>query len=230
MPEEEAFATLVHWMEDFRLRALYKEGMEGLYVRMYQLNALLQDHLPRLHRHLEECGVQCMTFASQWFMALFATDFPLHVVLRIVDIMLVEGVEVLLRFALALLGSNEDVLLELRFEGLLDYLKRHLYNETAFSTVEEFVAEALRYKVSERRLQKLELHARAHFEDLTREKVELVQLRTERREAELRARTAEAKLAEAQAECARIGADLARTKTHYASAQERIEDMVRPAR
>jgi hypothetical protein len=68
-------------------------------------------------------------FASQWFMTLFAYKFPLDLVFRIYDMVFVEGLEAVLKFALALLKRNETHLLELDFEHLLDFLKNGLFEE-----------------------------------------------------------------------------------------------------
>lgn len=57
MPEEEAFCVLVQLMYEYRLRDLYKDGFEMLYVRLYQLNRLMKDQLPKLHEHFESNGV-----------------------------------------------------------------------------------------------------------------------------------------------------------------------------
>ena len=217
----------VRLLEDYQLRPLYKEGMEGTHVRAFQLNALVQEQLPALHRHMEEAGVQPLMYASQWFMALFATDLPLGVVLRVIDVMLVEGADTVLRVALALLRANQDALLKLKFEGMLDHLRHHMYNEAAFRDPSDLIADAFRTRLSERRLTKLEQEGRAHLELTNREKTEMVHLRQERRDAEARARTLEAKLAEAEAENLRIAGELAATKLSLASALASIEDMVR---
>lgn len=42
MPEEQAFCILVKLMYDYGLRDLYKDGFENLYMRLYQLNRLME--------------------------------------------------------------------------------------------------------------------------------------------------------------------------------------------
>ena len=42
MPEEQAFCVLVKLMYDYGLRDLYKDGFENLYMRLYQLNRLME--------------------------------------------------------------------------------------------------------------------------------------------------------------------------------------------
>ena len=230
MPEEEAFASLVRILEDYNLRELYKEGMEGMRVRAYQLNALVQEQLPGLHRHMGECGIQPLMYAAQWFMALYATDFPLAVVLRIVDVMLVEGEDVLMRVALALLRANQEILLKLKFESLLDHLRHHLYTETTFREPSELISEAMRVRLSERRLEKLAEEARAHIADANREKGEMVKLRLERREADARAKAFEAQVMAAGVEHDRLVSELAACKLAHASALERLDEQDRALR
>lgn len=42
MPEEQAFCVLVRLMYGYGLRDLYKDGFENLYLRLYQLNSLME--------------------------------------------------------------------------------------------------------------------------------------------------------------------------------------------
>lgn len=42
MPEEQAFCVLVKLMYDYGLRDMYKDGFENLYLRLYQLNKLME--------------------------------------------------------------------------------------------------------------------------------------------------------------------------------------------
>ena len=53
--------------------------------------------------------------------------YPLELVYCVQDLVFAEGVEAMLRFALALMKRNEHHLLTLEFEQLLEYLKSGLY-------------------------------------------------------------------------------------------------------
>ena len=50
-------------------------------------------------------------YASRWFMTLFADYFPIQVVVRILDIYLMEGRKILFRIALAIFKLLEKELL-----------------------------------------------------------------------------------------------------------------------
>ncbi|XP_053683418.1 rab GTPase-activating protein 1-like isoform X2 [Sabethes cyaneus] len=123
MPEEEAFCVLVALMYNYGLRDMYKLGFESLYLRLYQLNRLMKDHLPDLYEHFYNTGVESHMFASQWFLSLFTARFPLYFVFYILDVFLLDGMTVLFQVALTLLSVCKKDLLELDFEGILKYFR-----------------------------------------------------------------------------------------------------------
>jgi len=123
MPEEQAFCVLLKVMYDYGLRELYKDGFECLYLRLFQLNRLMEERLPRLYQHFNEKGVESHMFASQWFLTLFTARFPLFFVFHIIDVFLLQGMETIFQVALALLMMCKKDLLLLDFENILKYFR-----------------------------------------------------------------------------------------------------------
>lgn len=103
MPEEQAFCVLVKLMYDYGLRDLYKDGFDNLYLRLYQLNRLMEEQLYPLWQHFTVHHVETHMFASQWFLTLFTARFPLYFVFHIIDVFLLQGINTLFQVALALL-------------------------------------------------------------------------------------------------------------------------------
>jgi hypothetical protein len=103
--------------------------MDGLQLRLYQFDGLVQEHLPHVARHLDHQGINSTMYASQWFMTLFAYKFPLNLVFRIYDVIFAEGITSIFKFAIALLKRNQTTILGLDFEHLLDFLKNGLFEE-----------------------------------------------------------------------------------------------------
>lgn len=103
MPEEQAFCVLVKLMYDYGLRDLYKDGFDNLYLRLYQLNRLMEEQLTSLWQHLSEHCVETHMFASQWFLTLFTARFPLYFVFHVIDVFLLQGIDTLFQVSLALL-------------------------------------------------------------------------------------------------------------------------------
>ncbi|KAF5273077.1 hypothetical protein FQR65_LT04819 [Abscondita terminalis] len=123
MPEEQAFCVLVKLMYDYGLRDLYKDGFDNLYLRLYQLNRLMEEQLAPLWQHLTKHHVETHMFASQWFLTLFTARFPLFFVFHVIDVFLLQGIDTLFQVSLALLMTCKKDLLQLDFEGILKYFR-----------------------------------------------------------------------------------------------------------
>ncbi|ODQ58251.1 hypothetical protein WICANDRAFT_56960 [Wickerhamomyces anomalus NRRL Y-366-8] len=128
MGELESFSLLHKLMFGYNIRSLYLPEMPGLHLKLYQFDRLLEDMLPNLHSHLLRQGVRSSMYASQWFLTFFAYKFPLEFVLRIFDIIITEGFESILKFAVALMQANESKLITLNFDDLLEFLKESLFS------------------------------------------------------------------------------------------------------
>lgn len=92
MPEEQAFACMVHLLHTCQLRKLYTPRMELLQLCLYQFDRLVEENLPKVHNHLFEMGIRSTMYASQWFLTLFSYRFPLDFVFRILDLLFAVGV------------------------------------------------------------------------------------------------------------------------------------------
>ncbi|CAG8810271.1 28142_t:CDS:2, partial [Dentiscutata erythropus] len=146
-----AFCVLVKIMKFYNLRGHFLPGMDGLQLRLFQFDHLVEEMLPKLHQHLRSQGINSSMYASQWFMTLFAYKFPLPLVFRIYDTIFMEGIESIFRFSIALLKKNEKKLLEMDFEQLLEYLKSGLfesYQVTATGVLAQLITDT-QYKTNE---------------------------------------------------------------------------------
>lgn len=128
MSEIEAFSLLHKLMYSYNARSLYLPEMPGLLLNLYQFDRLVEDLLPNLHNHFQRQGIRSSMFATQWFLTFFAYKFPLEFVLRIFDLIITEGVESILKFAVTLVQRNEETLLTLKFDELLSFLKDNLFD------------------------------------------------------------------------------------------------------
>ncbi|KAG7795374.1 hypothetical protein KL929_004141 [Ogataea haglerorum] len=127
MEASEAFCMLVKLMNTYDFKQLFVPQMPGLHLKLYQFDRLMEDNLPELYLHLKREGVRSSMYATQWFLTVFGYKFPLEMVLRIYDIVIAEGIESLLKFALNLMMKNQKQLLELSFDDLLPFLKDKLF-------------------------------------------------------------------------------------------------------
>ncbi|KAG0225699.1 GTPase-activating protein [Actinomortierella wolfii] len=151
MPDEEAFCVLARMMSTYGMRGHYTPDMHQLQLRLFQYEQLMEECVPFVYRHFQVQGIKSTMYASQWFMTLFAYKFPLDLVFRVFDIVFVEGVEALLRFAIALLKANHDRLLGMEFEDLVEFLKNGLF-EAYTNDASLFIQDAYNVKVTPKKL------------------------------------------------------------------------------
>jgi hypothetical protein len=109
----------------YPLRSLFLPDMVGLHLLLYQHDKLTEKLLPRLHKHFQNFALNPSMYASQWFLTIFAYNFPFPLVFRIFDIIFAEGaLMTILRFSISLLKKNQDIILALKeFEDILNHLK-----------------------------------------------------------------------------------------------------------
>ncbi|KAI8986941.1 rab-GTPase-TBC domain-containing protein [Pilobolus umbonatus] len=127
MSEESAFCVLIKLMGKYGLRGNFTPRMESLHQQMYQFDNVLQQKLPVVHRHLEHEGVTPSMYASQWFITLFSYRCPIRFSFRVIDLLLIEGTQVLVQIALALIIRNQDKILKLQFEALIQFLCNEIF-------------------------------------------------------------------------------------------------------
>merc|ERR1712224_696789 len=152
MREDDAFLMLISLLENYRMAGLFMPNLPLLNKYFFQLQRLLEIHMPLLYNHLGQQGVEPTMYASQWFMTVCIYNFPFSTVVRLWDIFLAEGVKIIFRIALALLKLNQEALLGESFEQILQTLKQ------APSRVdsEALVQAALGIKLKNRTLKEIE--------------------------------------------------------------------------
>jgi len=123
MPEEQSFGVFVQIMHRYGLRDMFRENFEQLQLRFYQLERLVETRIPDLHAHFQEIGLETHMYASQWFLTLFSAKFPLHLVFRVLDVFLLQGVDTIFQVSLALLMMARKELLTQDFENTMKYFR-----------------------------------------------------------------------------------------------------------
>ena len=173
MPEEDTFAVLVKIMQDYRMREMFKPSMAELGLCMYQLDTLVQEHIPDLYVHFQSQAIHTNLYASSWFLTLFTTSLPLVLSCRVMDCFLSEGMEVIFRIALALLTMGKDELLLQDMEGVIKYFQK--YMPAHFEANQEAVFKlAFDININQKKMKKLE---KEYTTMKTREKEDEIEIR-----------------------------------------------------
>ncbi|CDO93831.1 unnamed protein product [Kluyveromyces dobzhanskii CBS 2104] len=158
--EWQAFSLLTKLLKVYGFRELFLPGMPGLMLKLYQFDTLLEENDPQLYNHLIRQGIRSNMFATQWFLTIFAYKFPLEFVLRIMDIIILEGLESILKFSLTLMMKNSRNLIVLSFESLLEFLKEDLFQHYALKDdpeeydIDKFISDSLEIKLTPLQLER----------------------------------------------------------------------------
>ncbi|KIJ18699.1 hypothetical protein PAXINDRAFT_167263 [Paxillus involutus ATCC 200175] len=213
MPDEEAFSLLVRLMHTYDLRGHFLPEMPKLQLRLF--DRLIEEVLPVLHLHFVRQGIKSSMFCSQWFLTLFSYRFPLDIVFRIYDNCLASGIEAIFAFSIVLLQKNEELLLTLKFDEILTFLKLRVFERYKMESsdeeeeqserqakyrVDEFVQDAISLKITP-----FTLDVYAHeYRDLVKAReahaIEMDALRNSNRALAAKAKELDANLAQLNAE------------------------------
>lgn len=107
-------------VEDLLPADYYSASMIGCHVDQYVFAELIEQKLPKIHRHLERAQLQLPLITLQWFLCLFVNTLPTESALRVWDMFFNEGDKVLFRIAIGLLKMHEAKLLAARY-GRIQY-------------------------------------------------------------------------------------------------------------
>eukprot|EP01132_Coremiostelium_polycephalum_P000894 gene894-1118_t len=110
LSEEEVFHILLRLLEGV-MRDFYIVGMRGLKLRLYQLGRFVKELFPKLHNHLIAIDLDLMIFASPWFLTAFSYHLTEECSIRIIDAILLQGIEAFFSIGLAIFQIIETDLL-----------------------------------------------------------------------------------------------------------------------
>lgn len=125
--EDEAFELMRHLLFNFGLRKQYLPSMNALHLQLYQITRLLRDHQYDLFYHFDHLDISPSLYAAPWFLTLFASQFPLGFVARLLDLIFLIGIEAIFRVALNLLTFHRSSILACTsLESTMHFMKNDL--------------------------------------------------------------------------------------------------------
>lgn len=92
-------------------RSWYTEGMRQLRADTAVLEDLVRERLPSLHEAFRAHNFELMFASSKWFLCLFATALEGEALYRVWDLMLCDGIEVVIRVAFVLVSRRAEMAL-----------------------------------------------------------------------------------------------------------------------
>lgn len=121
--EEESFGVLVCLMDHVGLAGFYCDQLPLFKRYLRACDMLVKETVPDLRVHFKQENVQPAVYLHQWFLTLFINCFPLSMVIIIWDVIICEGLEVVLRIAVSILQVLKDSLMGMQFEEIIKFFK-----------------------------------------------------------------------------------------------------------
>lgn len=142
----------------YNMFGLWTNGVPDLRLRLYQLDKIVEVHLPKLQEHLLSIGLKPAQYCSQWFVTLLASTLPPRRLIRLWDLYFLEGWPFFFRVAVALLSLNESEILRMDLEEASKFFRNQQPRRRFFNvSIRTVLATASRLSISEQQLQRLSL-------------------------------------------------------------------------
>jgi Rab-GTPase-TBC domain len=125
MPEEKAFWTFVSIMFDKDWRRLFIDGTPRLNKILFELKCRLETSDYQLYTHFTSQTLEINVFAK-YFITLFACDENTEVSVRVLDIFLCDGEEILYSIIIKALKKEKAKLLRMKYEELFSFFSKNL--------------------------------------------------------------------------------------------------------
>ena len=108
------------------------------YFRVHQI--LFEHNIPKLYEHFEEQGVKPDLYLIEWIFTLFSKSLPLDVMSRVWDVFFRDQEEFLFRTALGILNLYKNILLEMDFIHIVQFLTKlpeNINSTLLFKSIEQ---------------------------------------------------------------------------------------------
>ena len=113
------------YSDNIGIRGFYLEGFPFLNAYVYIYMDLFSKNCPILKKHFDNLEIPEEVWISKWFRTLFTLTLPFNFCVRIWDCILVNGLDFLLNFTLALMKYMEQDLLKLNdLFDVIEYFKK----------------------------------------------------------------------------------------------------------
>ncbi|KAG8794254.1 hypothetical protein FRC12_025167 [Ceratobasidium sp. 428] len=121
---ERTYAILVRLHDEYEMHTIFQPGFPGLLESIYVQERLVERVMPGVYQSLSKHMISSTSFVTKWYITLFANTVPYQTQLRLWDAFLLEGRDVLIVAAVAILWVVKDQLsaAQANFETILSLL------------------------------------------------------------------------------------------------------------
>ncbi|CDO73439.1 hypothetical protein BN946_scf185013.g74 [Trametes cinnabarina] len=105
---ERAYASLVRLHDSYSMHAIFSPGFPGLLEAIYMQERLTEQMLPAVYAAFKRHMISTTSYATKWYITLFANSVPFQTQLRLWDAFLLEGHDIFVVVAVAIVWVYRD--------------------------------------------------------------------------------------------------------------------------
>ncbi|KAI0067995.1 RabGAP/TBC [Artomyces pyxidatus] len=105
---EHAYASLVHLHDAYQMHDIFSPGFPGLLESIYVQERVIAEMMPDVYAAFKKHMISTTSYATKWYITLFANSVPYQTLLRLWDAFLLEGPDLFIVVALSVIWSYRD--------------------------------------------------------------------------------------------------------------------------
>ncbi|KDQ63081.1 hypothetical protein JAAARDRAFT_121149 [Jaapia argillacea MUCL 33604] len=105
---ERAYASLIRLHDAYSMHDIFQPGFPGLLEAIYVQERIMEQMMPGVFGAFKKHMISTTSYATKWYITLFANSVPFQMQLRLWDVFLLEGHDVFVIIAVAIVWVYRD--------------------------------------------------------------------------------------------------------------------------
>jgi hypothetical protein len=99
---ERVYASLVRLHDAYSLHSVFSPGFPGMLEAIYVQERIMENFIPDVYHAFQRHMISTTSYATKWYITLFANSVPFQMQLRLWDAFLLEGYDIFIATAIAI--------------------------------------------------------------------------------------------------------------------------------
>lgn len=101
------YPALVHLHDSYTMHPIFRPGFPGLLEAIYIQERITEQMMPGVYGAFKQQMISTTSYATKWYITLFANSVPFHTQLRLWDAFFLEGPDVFIVVAVAIVWVHK---------------------------------------------------------------------------------------------------------------------------
>jgi hypothetical protein len=113
MDPKRVYPALVHLHDSYTMHNIFKPGFPGLLEAIYIQERITEQMMPGVYEAFKHQMISTTSYATKWYITLFANSVPFHTQLRLWDAFFLDGPDIFIVVAVAIVWVHKGKLVNL---------------------------------------------------------------------------------------------------------------------